>query len=441
MPGPGPSTAPHTLENAVSTPALTNTSRAMPSADVGRAADLRRMKRRATGLLLLVTAAFALIRLTTDGDGFAGYVEAAAEAAMVGGVADWFAVTALFRHPLGIAIPHTAIIPNRKDQIGESLGSFVQDNFLNDDLVGARVRDFGPAERLGRWLAEPENARRIGEQTPAVFGGVTDFLDDDDVAAGVGQLLARRLETIELAPLASRGLEVAIEGGHNQVAFDATLRGVDKLVTEHHEVLRQRLYEESPWWVPETIDDRVFSKITTGITSLVADVLAKPDHQLRGLVDQRARDLAVRLRESPELQRRGEELKAEILTHPEVRAWLNSIWDHIKTGLMDATVDPESELRYRLEAALVHAGETLMTDPALQAKVDAWIERVVRYLVNQSEGEVASLISSTVARWDADQTGERIELQVGRDLQFIRINGTVVGGLVGVVIHAIATLL
>lgn len=399
------------------------------------------MKRRATGLLLLVTVAFVLIRLTTDGDGFAGYAEAAAEAAMVGGVADWFAVTALFRHPLGIAIPHTAIIPTRKDQIGESLGSFVQDNFLNDDLVGARVRDFGPAERLGRWLAEPENARRIGEQTPAVFGGVTDFLDDDDVAAGIGQLLARRLEAIELAPLASRGLEVAIEGGHHQAAFDATLRGVDKLVTEHHEVLRQRLYEESPWWVPESIDDRVFSKITTGTTRLVADVLAKPDHELRGIVDQRARDLAARLRESPELQRRGEELKAEILAHPEVRAWLNSIWDHIKTGLMDATVDPESELRHRLEAALVNAGETLMTDPALQAKVDAWIERVVRYLVNQSDDEVASLISSTFARWDAHQTGKRIELQVGRDLQFIRINGTVVGGLVGVVIHAVATLL
>lgn len=412
----------------------------MAAADAARAADLRRMKWRATGLLIAATVLFLVMRATTDGDGWAGYVEAAAEAAMVGGLADWFAVTALFRHPLGIPIPHTAIIPTRKNQIGDSLGTFVQENFLNDELVGARVRDFGPAERLGTWMADPANARRIGDQVPAVVGGMTEFLDDDDVASAVGQMFAARLDAVALAPLAGRGLDVAIDGGHHQAGFDAVLRGAERVVVDHQEVLRRRLYEESPWWVPETIDDRVFDKIASGVSNLVADVTAAPDHELRGVVDAQLRSLAQRLRDSPELRAQGEALKAEILAHPEVRAWLDSLWSQITAALVEASEDPGSELRNRLEAGIVAAGESLGNDPALQAKVDAWLERVVRYLVGQAEGEVADLISSTVARWDADQTGRRIELQVGRDLQFIRINGTVVGGLAGIVIHAIGEL-
>ncbi len=406
-----------------------------------RAADLRRMKWRAGGLLIAVTALFVIMRATTDGSGWAGYVEAAAEAAMVGGVADWFAVTALFRHPLGIPIPHTAIIPNRKDQIGRSLGTFVQDNFLDDELVAGRIRHFGPAQRLGRWMAVPANARRLGEQTSAAIGGVTEVLDDDDVAAGIGQVLLRRLEEIELASVASHALHVAVDGQHHQAAFDAALRAVDRIVIENQDILRKRLYEESPWWVPEAIDDRVFDKIAGGVNRLVADVLANPHHELRVLVDDRVRELAVALRESPELGARGEVLKGEILEHPEVRAWLESVWVHVKEGMIAAAEDPDSELRQRLESAIVSAGRRLASDPVLQAKVDRWLEGVARYVVSQSEGEVADLITSTVARWDPQQTGERIELQVGRDLQFIRINGTVVGGMVGVVIHAVAGVL
>ncbi len=403
-----------------------------------RAADLRRMKWRASGLLVAVTVLFVVMRSVTDGSGWAGYVEAAAEAAMVGGVADWFAVTALFRHPLGIPIPHTAIIPNRKDQIGHSLGTFVQDNFLDDELVAERIRHFGPAERLGRWMAEPANATRLGEQTSAAIGGITEVLDDEDVAAGIGQVLLRRLEGMELSTIASHGLDVAVDGQHHQAAFDAALRAVVRVIDENEDLLRRRLYQESPWWVPEALDDRVFARIAGGVDRLVADVLADPHHELRALVDDRVRKLAVSLRESPELRHRGEALKHEILAHPEVRAWLNSVWAHVKEGVLDAAEDPASELRQRLESAIVSAGERLAGDPALQAKVDRWLEGVARYVVGQSEGEVADLIASTVARWDPKQTGERIELQVGRDLQFIRINGTVVGGLVGVIIHAVA---
>ena len=399
------------------------------------------MKLRATGLLLAVTALFVVMRITTDGDGWAGYVEAAAEAAMVGGVADWFAVTALFRHPLGIPIPHTAIIPNRKDQIGASLGTFVQDHFLDGDLVAERLSNFGMAERLGRWMAEPANAARIGEQTSTVFGGLSEVLSDDEVAHGLEQAVVERLRAVPFSPIAARVVEVAVEGDHHQAGLDATLRGLDRMLAENRPVLRQRLGEESPWWVPDVLDDRVFDKLMTGVETLLGEVLADRDHELRHHIDVRVRDLGVRLRNDAVLQARGEELKEELLAHPEVRAWFNSLWLHLKDGIIEAGNDPESELRRRLEAAIVQAGANLAADPALQAKVDGWLETVVRYLIDQSEGEVAELISTTVARWDAEQTGRRIEVQVGRDLQFIRINGTVVGGLIGIGIHAVAQIL
>ncbi len=206
-------------------------------------------------------------------------------------------------------------------------------------------------------------------------------------------------------------------------------------------MLRRRLYEESPWWVPEAIDDRVFDRVVTGVRRLVADVLADPDHELRRLTDERIRRFATELRTSPDLHDRAESLKGELLDHPEVRAWLDSAWRHIKDAMVAGARDPDSDLRRRLETALVTGGRSLREDPALQGKLDRWTESVARYLVNQSQGEVADLIATTVARWDAHQTGERIELQVGRDLQFIRINGTVVGGLVGLLIHAVAQVL
>jgi len=408
--------------------------------DLQRARQLRSMKVRATGLLVFAAVVFVVVRATTDGSGWAGYVEAAAEAGMVGGLADWFAVTALFRHPLGLPIPHTAIIPTRKDEIGRSLGMFVQENFLDDDLLAARMHQFGPAERVGHWLAYPDNACRLAGQTSTAIAGVTGILRDEDVASGLEAVVTRRLQTVQLAPILAQAVDLAVEGRHHQAALDAGLRGLDNLLVDNTDILRRRLRDESPWWVPEVIDDRVFAKISAGIRSLAADILAKPDHELRGHVDSRTRDLAVRLRESPELIARVEEIKGELLDHPEVRDWLGTLWGHIKTALITAADDPDSELRQRIESALVGAGQSLVDDPALRAKVDRWLESVVRYLADHAQGEVADLIATTVASWDTADTSRRLELQVGRDLQFIRINGTVVGALAGVAIHALTLL-
>jgi uncharacterized membrane-anchored protein YjiN (DUF445 family) len=413
----------------------------LPTTGDPRQRDRRRMKQRASGLLLAATALFVALRLTSDGGGWRGYVEAGSEAAMVGGVADWFAVTALFRRPLGLPIPHTAIIPTRKDQIGRSLGVFVQEHFLNEDAVAERLGEFGATARVGAWMAVPANAERLAKQSSALLTGVGEVLRDDDVAGGLEHTVVERLQLVVLTPLVGRAVDVAIAGGHHQVGFDAALGGLDRMLEDNRTSLRERFARESPWWVPEAIDDRLFDKLMNGVLALLREVRADPDHELRELIDERVRELAIGLKNDPELIARGEILKTELLAHPEVRAWIHSIWSHVKASILAAADDPDSELRNRLEHALTVAGQRLRDDDGLRAKVDGWLESVARYAVSQGGDEVADLIATTVERWDATQTSDLIEAQVGRDLQFIRINGTVVGGLVGLVIHAVAQLL
>ncbi len=408
-----------------------------PSTDeVERRRALNRMKLVATGLLVLAAVVFVVARQFPDHT-VAGYIEAFAEAAMVGALADWFAVTALFKHPLGLPIPHTAIIPNRKDDIGRGLGTFVQGNFLSGPVIAEKIRSVGVAVKLGEYLADPENARKIGDSAGDAVKAAVDVLKDEDVAPVVEQMVTDRVAAVPAAPLAARVLEAAMVDGHHQLAIDSLLKGVDGYLDRNTAPLRDRLDQESPWWVPEAIDDRIFEKLVGAVRRFIDEVGGQPDHQVRVHFDERARELVDRLRGSPEMEARGEELKAQLLAHPALRTWTSTLWQDLKATLVTASADPDSELRARLEAGVMRLGETLQTDPELQAKVDDWVERTVIYLLDQYRDEVADLISGTIERWDANDASRRIELQVGRDLQFIRINGTVVGGLVGIIIHAL----
>ena len=412
-----------------------------PIEDATRRADLTRMKRLATSLLLVAAGIFVFARVREESSSGWGYLRATAEAAMVGALADWFAVTALFRHPLGIPIPHTAIIKKRKDQIGESLGGFVRDNFLGREVVTERLAQAELGGRLGRWLAEPANAAKVGDQSAVVVRGVTEVLSDQTVQAGLEDVVHKRLRTFPVAPIAGRAIEVAIEGQHHQVLLDATLEGLGRFLSDNQAVLRKRLYEESPWWVPEQVDNVVFDKIYDVLTRFIGELAGEHDHPLRLELDARTKKLSDELKSNPELIRKGEELKEELLAHPEVRAWSASLWTRIKSGLIEATENPQSELRARMEQALMDAGRSIESDPATRANIERWITDSVSYVAEQFRGEVADLIATTVQRWDGDETADRLELQVGRDLQFIRINGTLVGGLCGLIIHTVSELL
>ncbi len=403
--------------------------------------DLRRMKLVAFGLLVAAAVVFVVAKINEDAAPWVPYVRATAEAAMVGALADWFAVTALFRHPLGLPIPHTAIIPRRKDEIGRTMGTFVRDNFLTHDVITQRLRQAQLGRRAGEWLAQPDNAAQVGDQSAVALKGVTEVLQDDVVSDGIEELVVRRVRSVPITPLVGRAVDVAVDGEHHQVLLESTLFGVSRFLGENQATFRRRLSEESPWWVPDAVDDVVFDKIYDAVSRFIDDVAADRNHELRGQLDERAARLATELKESEELALRGEELRDEMLAHPEVRAWVASLWDRIKVAMLEAMSDPESPVRIQLSDALVNAGQHIEQDPELQAKIDDWIINATGYVADQFRSEVADLIASVVESWDADETSDRMELQVGRDLQFIRINGTIVGGLAGLVIHAVGELL
>jgi uncharacterized membrane-anchored protein YjiN (DUF445 family) len=410
----------------------------MPTlADQDRRRLLARGRRRATGLLVVVAAAYVALQAWDSDATAAGYVEAMAAAGLVGGLADWFAVTALFRRPLRLPIPHTAIIVERKDAFGQTLGDFVQTSFLTPDIIAERVRAAAVVPRMATWLSEPDNAARLARHVADAAVTAADLVRDDEVHGALEEAVRRRVEATPLAPLAGRALDVMTRDGRHHELLDVVLRAVDRFLAENRESLRARFGAESPWWLPGAAEDRIFERLLDGARTVLGEVARNPDHELRADVDARVRRLAADLQTSPALRERGEQLKHELLAQPELRAWVAQVWADIKAGLRSQAADPDSELRRRLAEAIAELGRRLVDDPVLAGRVEQGLETAVRYVADQFSDEIGTMVSGTVARWDAHETADRLELLLGPDLQFIRINGTVVGGLAGLAIHAI----
>ena len=410
--------------------------------DPQRARDLARMKRLATGLFLLAAAVFlACVLIGSDAGAWVGYVRATAEASMVGALADWFAVTALFRHPMGLPIPHTAIIPRKKDQIGASLGTFVQENFLTREVVEDKLTTIDVPGRLGDFLAAPGRAERLAGDASAALTALTDLLRDEDLQPAVAGLVDRKLHGTPAAPILARVLELVVDGDRHQEVLSVALRGLARFLEENRVVFRAQLGDASPVWVPDWVDDRVFTRAFNGVQLFLEEVGADPQHELRRAYEARLRTYIHALRTDPSTAGRVEELKKELLEHPAVRQWSASLWTNAKNAVLTAAADPNSELRTRIAGMITHLARSLQTDPTLRELVQRHSHTIAGYLVERFAGDLADLVSSTVARWDTDETSRRIELQVGRDLQWIRVNGTVVGGLAGLVIYTVAQLL
>jgi len=408
-------------------------------ADVAQRAQLRKMKGFATMLLVLAAVIFFIARANQDQAAWIGFVRATAEAAMVGALADWFAVTALFKHPLGLPIPHTAIVPKRKDEIGEGLGHFVQSNFLTGEVVADKLQNVQMSRRLGMWLREPENARSMISELAVVVSAVSEVLsDDDDVRDMVDSLVRDRLGRVPVAPILGRVIDAGMDGEHHHELYNTVLKGAANFLDDNRRTFRRRLTNESPWWVPEPIDDRIFDKIYGAVMTFLREVDSDPDHHIKRDVDFRSREFAERLRSDERLIEQGEKLKRELIDHPEFQEWTKDLWSSLQRGFGDATKDADSDVRRRIEEAIVALANRLVDDEALQAKVDAWLESIVVYLAEAGRSEIGALIANTVEGWDPYDTADLIEQQVGRDLQFIRINGTIVGGLAGFVIHTIS---
>ncbi|GAB2593517.1 DUF445 domain-containing protein [Streptomyces capparidis] len=410
------------------------------ASDEAKRRGVRRMKLIATGLLLLATVVYALARWAEEsGAGaWAGYVAAAAEAGMVGALADWFAVTALFRRPLGLPIPHTAIIPTKKDAFGRSLGDFVGENFLSEDVIRTRLRAVGVGSRLGAWLAEPAHAERVTRELAAALRGTLAVLRDSDVQAVVGEAVTRRAGAQPVAPALGRMLEkVVSDGGHRRLVDLVCVRAHDWLVTHRFSVM-EAVTEGAPGWTPRFVDRRVGERVYKELLRFVTEMRDWPEHPARGAVDRFLTDFAGELRDDPDTMARVEQLKSDVLARDEVQELIRSAWNAVRAMVVAAAEDPDSQLRRRARSALLSLGVRLRDDPRMRAKVDGWLEDAATYVVATYRDEITALITDTVASWDAEQTSRKIEANVGRDLQFIRINGTVVGALAGLLIHTVS---
>jgi len=403
-----------------------------------RARRLAAARRRATALLAAVTALFVAVTAIGVHGTLLGYVQAGAEAAMVGGVADWFAVTALFRHPLGLPIPHTALIVERKDQFAATLGQFVQENFLNGDVLAERIRSARLVSRLADWLADRDNAARFAGHAADLVVTAAEAMRDEDVQRVLTAELTRALNAVEVAPLAGRALRVIIAGGHHAELFNAIVTGADRYLADHYDELRDLFEFEAPRWVPDAVYRLVFDRLHARLRQRLAAMAADSDDETRRQFDKWIAGLPDRLETSPELRERGERLKRDVLGSAGLREWSASLWQQAKDTLRAQAADPDSELHRRLADALVAAGSRLGSDSRLQEGLERMVESGARALADQFHDELADLVTGTIERWDAAETSSQLELLLGRDLQYIRINGTVVGAGVGLALHAIA---
>lgn len=391
---------------------------------------------RAVALGLLALAAVVYVA-TLDAEGGWAYLHAASEAAMVGAIADWFAVTALFKRPLGLPIPHTAIIPERKNSLARSLEEFVSENFLTEDVIRTRVADARVSARLGEWLSEPRHAAWVVDEAATLTRAALARVKDEDVAALIEGELLPRLADEPLSEVAGRLLgDVVAEGAHHGLV-DIALSEAHRWLSDNETAVAAALSTRAPWWTPKWLDERVMHRLHLEATAWVGDIRADQQHPARAALDQLLARLADDLMNDPETIERAERLKRRVLQQPQVAASATSIWNAVRTALMESLESPDSAVKARARTALVEFGGTLNADAELRARIDGFAADAAAFLVERYGAEVTTVITDTIERWDGKEAARRIELHVGRDLQFIRINGTVVGALAGLTIYAL----
>jgi len=409
-----------------------------PEADVARRTALRRMRTVAVSLLAFA----ALVYVVTLGqDGFLGFVNAGAEASMVGAIADWFAVTALFKHPLGLPIPHTALIPKRKDDLGRGLEEFVGENFLQEQIIRERVAHADISRRIGVWVADPANARRVVDEVVDVAAIALSKVKDDHINDLFETLLVPRFREEPISPILGSLLIEAVRDNLHHGVVDLALEELHRWLLNNPETFQEVISERAPWWAPNRLNDAVTNRLHIEAVRWLEDIMRDPYHHARSALDSMLAQLARDLLHNPATQERAENLKLRILKHPQVMATGISLWQAFRNAVLNGLRDEHGPLRERLVQEVVAFAERLATEPELRARIDGWIEDVAVFGVSRYGPELTAIITHTIERWDGKEAARRIELHVGRDLQFIRINGTIVGGLVGVLIHAISVLI
>jgi len=397
------------------------------------------MKVVATGLLVVMAAVFAVTRTLEPAYPWLGYVKAFAEAAMVGGLADWFAVTALFRHPLGLPIPHTAIIPRNKDRIGEALASFIRENFLVPGVVARRMQRLDVAGAAGRFLQTPAGeGTRIRAGASRLIADVFESLDDERLGGIVKGAISTRLRKMEVAPLLGHALASAINEERHVPMLEAAIRWTARALDANEQLIRDMVRKKANWVLKLAgLDTKLADAIIDGLRKLTVEMSTDPAHPVRVKIEEALAQLANDLQTKPETRERVETIKEQLLDNQSVSLWLDALWQKGREAIIKAARNPDAVLAGKLGEVLKSMGGTLEKDPRIRAAINQFARRAVVGMAASYGGSIVKLVSETIRGWDAQTVTNRLEAAVGRDLQYIRINGTLVGGLVGLILHVI----
>ena len=400
------------------------------------------MKVVATGLLLVMAAVFGLTRALQPAYPWLGYVKSFAEAAMVGGLADWFAVTALFRHPLGLPIPHTAIIPRNKDRIGEALASFIKENFLVPAVVARRMQRLDVAGAAGRFLQTPAGeGTRIRAGASRLIADVFESLDDERLGGIVKGAIATRLRKMEVAPLLGHALASAINEDRHVPMLEAAIRWTARALDANEQLIRDMVRKKANWVLKLAgLDTKLADAIVDGLRKLTAEMSTDPAHPVRIKIEEALAQVANDLQTRPETRERVEAIKEQLLDNQSVSLWLDTLWQKGREAIIRAARNPDAVLAGKLGEVLKSMGGTLEKDRRIRSAINQFARRAVVGMAASYGGSIVKLVSETIRGWDAQTVTNRLEAAVGRDLQYIRINGTIVGGLVGLILHLVDTL-
>jgi uncharacterized membrane-anchored protein YjiN (DUF445 family) len=407
----------------------------MNAAEAALAARLCRMQRLATGLVALMAVAFVTTSFLRARYPYIDVIWAFSEAALIGGLADWFAVTALFRRPLGLPIPHTAIVPNRKNEIGRALARFVAEHFLARDVIERRLSGIDLAARLGAWMRDEQVAKRLGRDAATALDWLVRGVDSKELRLAAKDGVREVLRRIPPSALAGVLVDVLASGNHAQALVDQLVRfGRDQL-ERNKDRIRARVHDRSPWWLPRFVDEEIYDQLVGEVERILNDIGDDDAHPARRELNERLASLKHSLGDDPELVARSAALRDELLEHPAMRELANDVLARAQQFVHAALMDADSSVRMGLERQLATIGHVLEADAAVRERVNRWLYETILYVVVNYRAPLSEIISDTVEQWDAGLAARRIELHIGRDLQFIRINGTLVGGLVGVILY------
>lgn len=401
---------------------------------------LKKMRWIATGLLLAMAGVFVLARLHEASHPAVGFVRAFAEAALVGALADWFAVTALFKHPLGLPIPHTAIIQKNKDRIGTSVANFLEHNFMTRAVVSGELSRLDFVGAVSSWLALEKNSTSVARQITGSIPAALRLIDDRQIAEFIRALFASGMRQVRAAPILADALSYLLADRRHQELFDHLLTMVAAALEKNHTLIRQKIHEHSPRWLPRTVDDQFFIRLLDGIGSVIDD-MRQPESEWRDRFQAAVMDLVHELRTSPHYEQRITALIQSGVAHPDFKALIDRLWIDLRLRLVEDINAADSRVTAQLARAIAATGIALQNEPQVRAKLNDWLREWISDAVVRQRHTIAALIEKVIQQWDAETVSQKFEHYVGRDLQYIRINGTVVGGLVGVLLHVISMML